>query len=56
MRSLFILIWLLFLTLVQVPGEEAIDAKRAANTIILDDTGVKNLRIQTVPVEPRAFA
>ena len=36
-------------------AEEAIDAGRAANTIILDATGVKNLRIETVAVEPRMF-
>lgn len=35
--------------------EEAIDADRAANTIILDETGVKNLRIQTEMVEERDF-
>lgn len=35
--------------------EAAIDPTRAANTIILDDTGVKNLRIKTAAVEPREF-
>lgn len=35
--------------------EAAIDADRAANTIILDETGVKNLRIQTEIVEERDF-
>lgn len=41
-----------------IPGlaqEEAIDPDRAANTIILDETGVKNLRIQTEMVEERDF-
>jgi multidrug efflux pump subunit AcrA (membrane-fusion protein) len=36
-------------------AEEAIDPGRAANTIILDEIGVKNLRIETVPVEPQVF-
>ena len=36
-------------------AEEAIDPGRIANTIILDETGVKNLRIETVPVEPKVF-
>lgn len=31
------------------------DAKRAANTVVLDDTGVKNLRIETVEVEETDF-
>ena len=35
--------------------EAAIDPERAANTIILDETGVKNLRIQTEMVEERDF-
>jgi len=36
-------------------GEEAIDPGRAANTIILDENGVKNLRIEIEPVEEQAF-
>lgn len=36
-------------------AEEAISAERKANTIILDATGVKNLRIETVVVEKRDF-
>jgi len=36
-------------------AEEAIDPVRAANTIILDETGVKNLRIETVFVESEVF-
>lgn len=36
-------------------AEEAISAERAANTIILDETGVKNLRIETVEVEEMEF-
>ena len=36
-------------------AEEAIDPGRIANTIILDETGVKNLRIQAVSAEPRVF-
>lgn len=31
------------------------DTKRAANTIVLDETGVKNLRIETVEVEEADF-
>ena len=31
------------------------DAKRAANTVVLDETGVKNLRIETVEVEETDF-
>lgn len=33
----------------------AAESKRAANTIILDETGVKNLRILTVQVQERLF-
>ena len=36
-------------------AEEAIDPGRAANTIILDEMGVKNLRIEIEPVEEQAF-
>ena len=36
-------------------AEDAIDPERAANTIILDEAGVKNLRIETVVAEPRDF-
>lgn len=35
--------------------EKAIDPGRAANTVILDETGVKNLRLETVTVEERDF-
>lgn len=31
------------------------DAKRAANTVVLDETGVRNLRIETIEVEETAF-
>lgn len=31
------------------------DAKRATNTVVLDETGVKNLRIETVEVEETEF-
>lgn len=34
---------------------ESIDPKRAANTITLDETGVKNLRLETVDVEETDF-
>jgi len=33
----------------------AADSKRAANTVVLDDTGVKNLRIETVVAEESDF-
>lgn len=36
-------------------AQAAPDAKRTANTIALDDTGVKNLRIETVEVEETDF-
>ncbi|WP_411844960.1 efflux RND transporter periplasmic adaptor subunit [Roseibacillus persicicus] len=36
-------------------SEEAIDPERAANTIILTDSGVKNLRIETIEAEERTF-
>ncbi|MFT5109769.1 MAG: cobalt-zinc-cadmium efflux system membrane fusion protein, partial [Pseudoalteromonas tetraodonis] len=36
-------------------AEEAITPERAANTIILDETGVKNLRIETVEVDEQDF-
>lgn len=35
--------------------EEAIDAERIANTIILDETGVKNLRIELAVAEEQDF-
>ena len=37
------------------PLIHAADDKRAANTVILDEVGVRNLHIQTVPVEERTF-
>ena len=43
------------LPLLLVPLLAAAPADRRANTIILDETGVKNLRIQTVQVEPDVF-
>lgn len=36
-------------------AEEAIDPERIANTIILTETGVKNLRLDTIEVEERTF-
>lgn len=36
-------------------GAEKIDPKRAANTVVLTETGVKNLRIETVEVEEADF-
>ncbi len=35
--------------------EEVVDPDRATNTVILDEAGVKNLRIETVMVEERDF-
>ncbi len=36
-------------------GAFAADAKRAANTVVLDETGVKNLRLQSTEVEETDF-
>lgn len=47
----FLLIGLVFSGLTNA----AEDAKRTANTVVLDDTGVKNLRIETVEVEETDF-
>jgi membrane fusion protein, heavy metal efflux system len=38
-----------------VDAAEAADAKRAANTVVLSETGVKNLRIETIEVEETEF-
>ena len=45
----------LFLCLALSGAAHAADAKRAANTVVLDETGVKNLRIETVEVEETDF-
>lgn len=45
----------LFLCLALSSAAHAADAKRAANTVVLDETGVKNLRIETVEVEETDF-
>src|SRR4051812_49071983 len=50
-RSLF----LIPLLLAGVPAGFAADAKRSASTVVLDETGVKNLRIETVEVEETDF-
>lgn len=57
MKTLSIPCSLLLLTtlLPFAAGVHAADAKRAENTVILDDTGVRNLRIQTVTAEERTF-
>lgn len=47
----FILLGLAFSGL----ANAAADAKRTANTVVLDETGVKNLRIETVEVEETDF-
>jgi len=36
-------------------AEEGLDPERIANTVILDETGVKNLQLETVMVEERDF-
>ena len=36
-------------------GVQAAESPRAANTVVLDETGVQNLRIQTISVEERTF-
>ncbi|RBP38596.1 RND family efflux transporter MFP subunit [Roseimicrobium gellanilyticum] len=41
--------------LAAVCSVQAVDTKRAAATVVLDDTGVKNLRIETVEVEETDF-
>jgi len=45
----------LFLCLALSGAAHAADSKRTANTVVLDDTGVKNLRIETVEVEETDF-
>jgi cobalt-zinc-cadmium efflux system membrane fusion protein len=46
----------LFLAALAIPvALQGADARRAANTVVLDDTGVKNLRIETVEVEETTF-
>lgn len=40
---------------VGIPLLQAADAKRTASTVVLDETGVKNLRIETIEVEESAF-
>ncbi|MBR9758844.1 efflux RND transporter periplasmic adaptor subunit [bacterium] len=44
-----------FLVITPLVAEEAIDPDRAANTILLTDSGVKNLRLETIEVEERTF-
>src|SRR5262245_28485497 len=36
-------------------AQEKVDVKRAANTVVLDETGVRNLRIETVEAEETDF-
>ncbi len=47
--------FLFILTLLTATVAGAADKKREQNTIILDETGVKNLRIETVEVEETTF-
>ncbi|CAM2962559.1 efflux RND transporter periplasmic adaptor subunit [Rariglobus hedericola] len=46
---------LVLVTSLTSPLHAADSAARRANTVVLDETGVKNLRIQTVVVEPGDF-
>lgn len=47
---------LLLLAALPLPGIGApIDNDRAANTVILDETAVKNLRIEMVPISEETF-
>lgn len=48
----FFVTTLLFTSVLTIAAE---DSKRAANTIVLDETGVKNLRIETVEIEEADF-
>lgn len=52
-NSLRLVLPYLFMT--HLPAEEAIDPERAANTIILTESGVKNLRIELIEAEERTF-
>jgi len=47
----------LFILCLALPylGHTAGDAKRSANTVVLDETGVKNLRIETVEAAETNF-
>lgn len=45
----------LLLAVASTAGAAETIAKRAQNTVVLDETGVKNLRIETVEVEETAF-
>ncbi len=58
-RSLFMkpsfLPFILLTLFLAIPARAATDPKRTANTVVLDDTGVKNLRIETVEVEETDF-
>lgn len=51
----FRIIFSLILSTGLLCAQESIDPEREANTIILDETGVENLRIQTEVVEERSF-
>lgn len=55
MKATRILSLLLFLVPRLPAAEEAIDPERAANTVILDETAVRNLRIETAPVTEETF-
>lgn len=55
MKLLRVAFLLAALPLVAPGRASAADAKRAANTVVLDETGVRNLRIETVEVEEADF-
>ena len=54
MKSSFFILFP-FLLISPLVAEEAIDPERIANTIILTETGVKNLRLETIEAEERTF-
>ncbi|MES2506265.1 MAG: efflux RND transporter periplasmic adaptor subunit [Verrucomicrobiota bacterium] len=53
MMNLFLKIFSLVFFVSFAAGQE--DSKRTSNTVVLDDTGVKNLRIETVEIEETTF-
>jgi len=55
MKPLFVSVLLTLTAIGKVLAEDAIDPARVANTIILTEAGVKNLRLETVEIEERPF-
>jgi hypothetical protein len=54
--SFFLKLNTLAALLLGAPFSLAADASRVANTVVLDETGVKNLRIETIEVEDSQVA